>query len=253
MLERVIRKFLYWPEPVAREKPLPGYVGNAEEIWFRTSLGNEIHSLHWPAPPKRPTILFFHGNAQTVFEWALIRGELEPMRCGLLLVDYPGYGKSEGSPSEESLYSCGQAAFDWLTVTMGIAGNQIVIFGKSLGGGVACEVAQNKNILGLVLESTFRSIPSVAKKLLPMLPTAYMFKVERYESINKLKNIHAPLLVLHGDRDDLIPYEEGLALYEAANEPKAMYVIKGAGHSDVALTAGEDYGIRLHKWLDSIY
>ena len=252
MFDGLVKRFLYWPERIERDCPLPAYISGAREIWFNADDGNEIHSLYWPAAKDRPTILFFHGNAQTVFEWALIRHELQVMDCGLLLVDYPGYGKSSGKPSEESLYSCGHAAFKWLTGEGGLASEEIVIFGKSLGGGVTCEVARGKKLKGVVLESTFTSIPAVAKKLLPMLPINFIFKSERYESINKLPEISAPVLVVHGKRDDLIPLREGEALYEKANEPKELYLVGGAGHNDVAMVAGDEYGFRLRNWLDSL-
>ena len=165
MIDNLIRNFLYYPIVRDSQDKLPGYIRGADEVWMNSSDGNRIHALHWPAPAGRPTILFFHGNAQSVFEWALIVEEFESMECGLLLVDYPGYGKSTGSPSEAGLYASGQAAWNWLVSEAKIAPEFIVAFGKSLGGPVASKVAHDNRVMGLVLESTFMSIPAVAQRL----------------------------------------------------------------------------------------
>ncbi|MCZ7584283.1 MAG: alpha/beta hydrolase [Deltaproteobacteria bacterium] len=209
MFDTIVRRFLYYPTRLPRDAGPPSYARGAREVFFRAGDGNEIHALYWPAPEGRPTILFFHGNAQTVFEWALIHEELAPLECGLFLVDYPGYGKSTGEPSEASLYAAGQAALKHLTDGEKIDEARIVIFGKSLGGGVTAEVAKGRRVMGIVLESTFTSIPSVARLLLPMIPSDALLASERYESLKKLSEITVPVLVVHGDRDELIPVDEG--------------------------------------------
>jgi len=252
MMEGLVRKFLYYPTRIDPDAPLPYYIRGATEVWIDTPAGNRIHALHWPAPVARPTILFFHGNAQTVFEWALIREELAPLECGLLLPDYPGYGKSQGAPGEAANYDAAHGAWQWLSESAGVPAAKVVIFGKSLGGGVSTEIARGKTFKGLVLESTFTSIPSVMRQLLPFIPAGTLLKGELYESLNKLADIHAPLLVVHGTRDELIPVGEGKRLYEAANEPKQLYLVEGAGHNDVSMVAGETYGRTLRRWLDGL-
>lgn len=256
MIELMVRRFLYYPSRIPREAPLPPYCADAQEVWFETSRGDSIHGLYWPPAHDEPTILFFHGNAQTVFEWALIREELEAVRAGMLLIDYPGYGKSTGKPSEEALYAAGLSAWGFLQ-REGTAPGEIVIFGKSLGGGVATEVARDKRGPGrqpkaLVLESTFTSIPSVARVLLPLIPTDALFSRERYESISKLEAIHCPVMVIHGTEDRLIPADEGRALFEGASPPKELFLVEGAGHNNVAMVARKEYGRRLAQWLDSL-
>jgi len=251
MLESLVRAFLYHPTVLEPGTPLPPYVRGATEVWFEAADGNRIHGLHWPAPAGRPTILFLHGNAQSVFEWALISQELEPLKCGLLLIDYPGYGKSNGSPHEEGLYAAGRGALAWLTNEAGVLERQVVVFGKSLGGGVATEIAQDREVLGVVLESTFWSVLHVACWLLPMLPVGAILRSERYESIARVDRLRAPVLVIHRTRDELIPPAEGQALYEAAPDPKELYLVKGAGHNDVSWIAGSEYGDRLRRWLEA--
>jgi len=252
MLENLVRRFLYYPEPMDPDFPLPAYIQGAVEVWIDSADGNRIHGLYWAAPENRPTILFFHGNAQCVFEWALISEDFKPLECGLLLLDYPGYGKSSGRPTEESCYACGRAALAWLLESAETPERRIIIFGKSLGGGVAVELAQNRPVLGVVLESTFRSMAAVAHNLIPLIPKNAKFPTEQYDSMAKIKNIHAPILIIHGDRDMLIPPEEGRVLFDLANEPKQLYWVHGAGHNDVAIVAGEEYGHTIRKWLDQI-
>ncbi len=253
MFESIVRKFLYYPLVLRPDAPLPAYARDAREIFCEASDGNTIHGLYWPARSGRPTILFLHGNAQSVYEWALIREELEPLDCGLLLIDYPGYGKSSGRPREESLYAAGEAMLNWLLEEQSISENQLILFGKSLGGGVTTKLAPGRCLLGVVLESTFRSIPSVVDKLIPMLPADAVFKSERYASIERIDHITAPVLVVHGEEDELIPLAEGQALFEKANPPKDFYLVPGAGHNDVSMIAGAAYGKRLRQWLDSIF
>jgi uncharacterized protein len=252
MMESLVRRFLYYPEKIPVGEPLPHYIHGAAEVFFDTADGNRINALHWPAPPGRPTILFFHGNAQTVFEWAMIREELEPLECGLFLVDYPGYGKSSGEPSEQANYAAGHAAFEHLVKTAIVEPGQIIIFGKSLGGGISTEIAKGAKVRGVILESTFTSIPAIARRLLPMIPADAIFKSECYESASKIASIESPILVIYGERDDLIPVSEGKRLFELAREPKMLYLVPRAGHNDVAVSAGADYGRTLRAWIDGL-
>jgi pimeloyl-ACP methyl ester carboxylesterase len=252
MFEGLVRAFLYHPTVLPPEAPLPPYIRGAREVWLDAADGNRIHGLQWPAPPGRPTILFLHGNAQSVFEWGLISEELAPLECGLLLIDYPGYGKSSGSPNEAGLTAAGDVAIEWLGQVAGVPEYKVVVFGKSLGGGVASRIAQGRRLRGVVLESTFRSIPHVARRLLPMLPVGAVISSERYETIERIGGIRAPILVVHGTEDELIPVAEGKALFEAAPRPKELYLVEGAGHNDVSWTAGQDYARRLRQWLDGV-
>ena len=250
MLESLVKQFLYYPTVLAPDATLPYYAQGAQEILIDSADGNRIHALYWEAPAGRPTILFFHGNAQSVFEWALIKQEFENLECGLLLIDYPGYGKCSGAPSEAGLYAAGEVAATWLLSDQKIPAEKIVLFGKSLGGGVASKVALGNNFLGVVFESTFRSIPSVAKKLLPVLPANALLKSELYETEKRIQSIKMPILIIHGILDELIPVEEAKALYDLANDPKRIELIDNAGHNDVSFVAGERYGSLIRKWLE---
>ncbi len=252
MFESIVRQFLYHPTHLEPEAPLPSYARDAKECFFDTEDGNRVHALYWPAASQQPTIVFFHGNAQSVYEWALIREDFLTLNCGLLLVDYPGYGKSTGTPSESSLFSCGYATLDYAEKTLNLNENDIVLFGKSLGGAVVTEIAQNKRFRTVVLESTFTSIPSVARNLIPILPADAIFKSERYASIEKIPALQSPLLVIHGEKDDLIPVEEGKKLFERAETSKKLYLAPQAGHNDVSMMEGLRYATTIREWLDGL-
>lgn len=250
MTDDLERRFLYYPDRIPESAPPPRWVEGAREVWMTASDGVRLHGLWWPEPEGRPVVLFFHGNAQEVYSWSPVRDDLAKLACRLLLIDYHGYGKSGGRPSEKGLYADGRAALDWLKGE-GVAEGETVIFGKSLGGAVACEVARGRGPAGLVLESTFTSLAAVARNLFPFAPS-YAPHATTYDSINKLPEITCPVLVIHGDIDMLIPVEEGEALFEAAGEPKELFVVTGAGHNDVSMVAGDAYGRRMRGWLDRV-
>ncbi len=248
--EEILRRFLYYPTPTPSMLPPPVWAAGSREVWMRASDGTRLHALWWPQPAGAPVILFFHGNAQNNFAWALVRQDLEALGCRLLLPDYRGYGKSEGRPSEQGLYRDGQACLDWLAAE-GIQESEIILFGKSLGGGVACHLVPDRPFLGLVLESTFTSLANVASRLFPFAPAGAALP-EIYPSAEKVVRKACPLLVIHGTLDTLIPVAEGKALHRLAPEPKELFLVEGAGHNDVSLMAGSDYARHLATWLRSV-
>ncbi len=250
MLEDIASRYLYYPDPIPRDMPPPQWAAGAREVWINTEDGVRIHGLWWLAPEGRPTILFLHGNAQEVYSWSLVREDLAALECGMLLIDYRGYGKSEGEPGEAGLYADGRGALEWLR-REGIRAGETMVFGKSLGGAVACEIARGVDLKGLILESTFTSLASVARNLFPFA-RGYAPADTAYNSLTKLPEIQCGLMVIHGDADMLIPVGEGEALFEAAGEPKELLVVRGAGHNDVSMVAGSVYGQRIREWLDGL-
>jgi uncharacterized protein len=210
--------------------------------------GVRIHGLWWAEPSQGPVILFLHGNAQEVYSWSPVHMDLEATGCRLLLIDYHGYGKSGGEPHEAGLYLDGKAAMGWLE-GKGVGESEVIVFGKSLGGGVACDIAQGSRLKALVLESTFTSLAGVARKLFPFFPPGVPLG-EKYDSIGKIKGAHCPVMVIHGDADELIPVGEGMDLFNAAPEPKELFLVRGAGHNDVSMVAGPGYAHRITAFLD---
>jgi fermentation-respiration switch protein FrsA (DUF1100 family) len=243
-------KYLYYPDRIPQDLPPPRWAGNAEEVWMECEDGINIHGLWWPEPYEGPVILFLHGNAQEVYSWSLVHQELAPLGCRLLLIDYHGYGKSRGEPHEAGLYMDGRAAMAWLQ-GKGFGDGDIIIFGKSLGGGVACEIAQDRKLKALILESTFTSLASVARNLFPFLPLGIPLG-ERYDSAAKLPRARCPVIIIHGERDELIPVQEGMDLYRVAPEPKDLYLVAGASHNDVSILAGPEYTNHIASFLSGV-
>lgn len=251
MARELFESFLYYPDRIPREMPPPPWTPHgASEVWIDDEDGTRIHGLWWDEPADSDVILFLHGNAQEVYSWSLVREDLDPLGCRMLLIDYRGYGKSEGEPQEAGLYMDGSAALRWLR-SQGVSASNTIVFGKSLGGGVACEIARGQDLRALVLESTFTSLASVASSLFPFAREG-LGAEGAYDSISKLGEISSPVLVIHGDADMLIPFDEGERLFAAAGEPKELFVVRGAGHNDVSIVAGEAYAARIGRWLEDV-
>ena len=203
-----------------------------EDAWITTDDGVKIHG--WYVPCDRPVayVLFAHGNGGNLSHRADIMRELKN-RCQVasLFFDYRGYGRSEGSPNEAGILSDARAARKWLAQHARIAEKEIVLMGESLGGGVAVDLAAKDGARALILENTFTSLPDVAAKHYPFLPTRLLMR-NRLNSLDKIAHYHGPLLQFHGDGDTIIPYELGTQLHAAANEPKQFVTVPGADHND---------------------
>jgi len=192
-----------------------------------------IHGWWLPSTGAKSALLYFHGNAGNL-SW---RGKSvvklrDHLGVSVLIVDYPGYGKSQGRPSEHGCYECADTAYNWLVDHEGIAPENILIYGKSLGGGVAVDLARRKEHRALILVKTFTSATEVGGQMFPWLPVRWIMR-NRFASIDKIKDCKRPIFLAHGDIDEIIPYELGKKLYEAAGEPKQFMTMPGVRHNDV--------------------
>ncbi len=213
---------------------------NVEDIWFQSPDGTKLHGWFVPAPEATTTLLWFHGNAGNLSHRAENIQKLKSLGTNIFIFDYRGYGKSEGKPGANGLSKDSQAAYDWLVDSKNISPENIILFGRSLGGVFAAEVASNNHAAGLILESTFTSIRDMSREVMPLLPV-YPFLRATFDSEAILKNLTIPKLILHGTEDEIIPYRLGRALFNSAAEPKEFYDIKGSGHNDTYVTGGEAY------------
>jgi hypothetical protein len=203
-----------------------------EDAWFNAADGARLHGWYVPHEQPRAVILFCHGNAGNVALWADVPRLLhDRLGASVLLFDYRGFGRSEGKPSEAGVLADARAARHWLAGRAGIAENQIVLMGRSLGGAVAVDLAAADGARGLVLESTFTSLPDVAKTMYPLLPVRALMQTQ-LNSAAKIAAYHGPLLQSHGTADRLIPYPIGCRLFDAANQPKRFIPIPGGDHND---------------------
>ncbi|HLA84144.1 MAG TPA: alpha/beta hydrolase, partial [Thermoguttaceae bacterium] len=203
-----------------------------EDAFFTADDGVKIHGWYVPHTSPRAVILYCHGNAGNISHRAeLLRVLHDDVGASVLAFDYRGYGRSEGSPSESGILADARAARAWLARREGIAPGDAVLVGNSLGGAVAVDLAATDGAKGLVLESTFTSVPDMAAYHYPWLPVGWLLRT-RLNSLAKIGKYHGPLLAAHGDADTIVPYEHGRKLFEAANPPKNFIPLKGLDHND---------------------
>jgi uncharacterized protein len=174
------------------------------------------------------TILFLHGNAGSLANRIHKINHFKEMNVNFLLLSWRGFNGNKGKPTETGLYEDAHSAIKWLK-SIGVLEKNIIIYGESLGTGVAIEVAQNKNFGGIILESPFTSMIDAAKEKYPYLPVKFLLK-DKYESDKKIRNIKSPILIMHGKVDKLVPFYMGKKLYDLANEPKYFYFSEYDNH-----------------------
>jgi len=226
------------PEDALVYQPSGGWEGqidtpglNKQDVEIQTADGLALHGWYCPVEQPRAVLLFAHGNAGAVPDrWPRLRWLTERLGVSVLAFDYRGYGRSEGRPSEAGLIADARAARLKLAELAEVNQAEIVLYGRSLGGGVMAQLAAEEGARGLILESTFTSLPALANHKFPLSPPGRIMR-NRFESIHALPRYQGPLLMAHGDADTLIPLEMGRALYRVANEPKQFHSIPDAGHN----------------------
>lgn len=221
-----------------------------EEVRFDTQDGVALHGWFLPVADARATVLFLHGNAGNISHRLDSLAIFVQLGLQVLIIDYRGYGQSRGRPSEAGTYHDATAAWHFLTSTKGIAGGHIIVFGRSLGGAVAVELATRVRPAGLIVESSFTSVPDMAAKLYPLLPVRWLARLH-YRSLERIGRVQCPVLIMHSEHDEIIPFAHGRRLHEAAPEPKALFTMDG-GHNDGFLVSGERYRQALDDFVASL-
>ena len=225
-----------------------------EEVYFPAADGTQLHG--WFIPGRGDdTIVWFHGNAgnisNRVYNIMLMNAHLG---ANLFIFDYRGYGLSEGRPSERGVYSDGEGALEYLRSRDDIDHDRLVLFGRSLGGCVVAELAMQHRAKAVIIESSFTSVDAMSRHTRPVLsrfiPTRLLVR-SRFDSISKMPHIHSPLMIVHGDKDITVPIHMGRELFDAANEPKRFYEIKGATHDDTHMVGGKPYFTALREFIDN--
>jgi len=224
------RGFLYLPD---RQAYSPGDVGlsGIEEITIPTPDGEQLQSWYLPAKTGQPTILFFHGNGGSIAGRAERLAFYQAKGLGALFVSYRGYGKSTGTSTETGLVNDGLASYDWLE-QKNIAGGNIVVVGESLGAAVAVRLALQRPIRALVIEAPFTSTVDVGKSVYWWLPVSLLMK-DRFETIKIINQVKVPLLVIHGELDEITDVSQGRKVFEKANQPKTLKIIRGGTHNGI--------------------
>jgi hypothetical protein len=239
-------RFLFYPE---REHALrPNAMGLPyEDVQVTTSDGVKLHGWFLPHPAPRATVLFFHGNAGNISHRLPKARLLRDLGLHVFLLDYRGYGASEGRVTETGLYRDARAAHAALCSRADVESSRIVCFGESLGGAVAIELATRVPCRALIVESSFTSIPDLAGDL--FFPGVRYLVSARFDSLSRLPHLRVPILFIHGRDDDLIPFKHAERLLEAAHPPKELYAVPGAGHNDVYVVAGSRWAARIDGFL----
>jgi uncharacterized protein len=238
--------------PAASLEKSPRDVGlEFEDIFFTTHDGIRLHGWFVPHRDAKSTLVWFHGNAGNISHRVENLKLLhERVKTNIFIFDYRGYGRSEGQPSEEGTYLDGAAALDLIGKRIGDAsGKNTILFGRSLGAAVAAEMATRFSSQALILESPFISIPAMARVIFPYVPLGVFLRT-KYDVREKIKRIKAPLLVLHGDHDEIVPFEHGKIVFEAAPQPKKFFAITGAAHNDTYVVGGENYFRQIRQFID---
>jgi pimeloyl-ACP methyl ester carboxylesterase len=241
VLRPLLNALLYFPARELLAEPGVRF----DELMFSSGDGERLHGWWVPATGGPPLghVLLLHGNAGNIGDRVPHVELLAAAGFDVLAFDYRGYGRSTGRPDEQGTYRDARAALDALLRRDGVDPDRVIYLGESLGGAIALELALWHAPGGLVLQSTFTSIRDMARLHYPFIPRAAV--PDAYPSLRLVAGLRAPLLFLHGERDEIVPLMYGQALFDAAPEPKAMHVLRGVAHNDVLARAGRE-------WVDAI-
>ena len=229
----LIFAYLY-ADKVIFQPQLSSYRDNEQIIKLKTSDGEKISARFYENPDALHTILFSHGNAEDIGDLEFLMRQFQKNGFAVLTYDYRGYGTSEGTPSEEKVYRDADVAYDYLTGKLKIPPEKIVLYGRSLGGAAAIDLASRKKIGALIVESSFVSAFRVLTK-------TRLAPFDKFTSLKKIKNVNCPVLIIHGRRDRTIPFWHGENLFAEANEPKFSIWLDEADHNNVFTVAGKTY------------
>ncbi len=218
-------------QPTAELQGVPRDAGlTYRDVWMETSDGVKLHGWYVPAEDARATVLFCHGNAGNISHRLDTLAQWNRLGADVLIFDYRGYGQSEGKCSEDGTHRDATAAWEYLTGRCGLSPGRIIIHGRSLGGSVAAHLAARMTPAGLIVESSFTSIPDLGAQKFFFLPARWLCRFG-YDTVAAVQKARCPVMVIHSRGDDLIPFEHGRKIYESAPGPKRLVEISG-GHNE---------------------
>ncbi|HKS29249.1 MAG TPA: alpha/beta hydrolase [Pyrinomonadaceae bacterium] len=253
---RFERSVVFHPERYS-EGPQWKLPRGGEDIWFKGAGGERLHGWYvrasGPEAASRATVIYFHGNGGNISNIGWLGEALSARGFNVLLFDYRGYGRSEGSVRDErAIYEDAGAAYNYVVVERRVPPEQVVLYGQSLGTTAAADLASRQPCGAVILESGLSSASDMARLILPWVPTwIHRYGQNRFESARKLERVSAPVFVAHGGRDETIPVEQGYKLYNAAREPKRLLIIEEAGHNDLIGRGGKEYLNALAEFIKS--
>jgi fermentation-respiration switch protein FrsA (DUF1100 family) len=209
-----------------------------EDVAIRSEDGVMLHG--WLIPGNTPrTLLFFHGNAGNISHRLDSIRQFHQLGLSIFIIDYRGYGQSDGRPGEAGIYHDADGAWRYLTQDLGMAPDDIIVFGRSMGASAAAKLAAAKQPLALIVESSFTSVPDIAQELYPWLPARWLSRL-RHATRDYVADVGCPVLVVHSEDDEIVPFHHGEAIYAAANEPRTFLSLRG-GHNEAWLLDEVNY------------
>jgi len=220
-------RLIFLPRPSSYQK-------NGDFVKLQSNDKVQITGIYLPLPKAKYTILYSHGNAEDLGQILPRLRDLRDIGFSIFAYDYQGYGTSQGKPSVKGAYQDINTAYEYLTQKLGIPPNQIIVYGRSVGGGPSVDLASRQPVAGLVIESSFTTAFRVVTRI-PIYP------FDKFPNINKIKNVNCPVLVIHGNADRVIPFSHGQELFALTNQPKLSLWVNGAGHTNLLEVAGEEY------------
>lgn len=220
-----------------------------EDVSLTAKDGVSISGWFIPSQSSRAVVLFCHGNGGNISHRLQKIMVLNRLNLDVLIFDYRGYGKSKGRPSENGLYLDAEAVYDYLLNERKVPPRKIIGYGESLGGAVIAELALRRELGSIIMESSFTSVPDMAKTVAPFIP-GFVYK-SRFDSLSKIKNIGYPKLILHSTDDEVVPFEHGRRLFDNAEEPKEFIEMKG-GHNDTFLVSGDLFVSAIDSFIERL-
>ncbi len=245
--------FIFFPDSPGRlegdwhPRALP-----VQDVWLTSSGGTKLHAWWIPHDQAKVTFLAFHGNAANITNRAPVYEFLRDTPANVLALEYSGYGRSEGKPSEAALYRDADAAYQYLVNTKGIAPKTIISFGQSLGTAVAANLAAHREVGAVILEAPFPSASRIARQFFWFLPGISLLVHGQLDTAARLQQINVPILIVHCTQDPVIPFHFGQAVYNAARSPKDFLQINAACHEESSLVAPNQYRPTLQKFLSAL-
>ncbi len=236
-------KFIFYPEKLDTSYPFDEFP-DAEELFFEPTEGTKIHALHFKTQAPKSIVLYFHGNARALDDWGHRANHITKWGCDVFMADYRGFGKSKGKISEEAFHN--DALFLYKYLTRNYNACDIILYGCSLGSGVATKLAGKVNAKLLILETPYMSLQAVAQTKMPFLPVSYLLKYKFRNDLN-IKKVNCPIHIFHGTDDELIPYSQAVSLAALAGGANVLTTIPSGTHNN--LSTFQSYHTKLGELL----
>ncbi len=248
---RLYRWLIFHPYPYEPGTELPPPIDNSEvdEVYILLRSGKKIHGWYYKVANAAKVILFSHGNAGNLSSRNSILDLLTKTGASVFIYDYEGFGKSEGLPTIDGICDNGLVAYDYLVEQEGVKPNDIIVYGESLGTGVAMYLSAKRKVGGVILQSGFSSLRKIAHEIFPTLKAfpSFLFPTQQLDTLALAKQPHPPLLIIHGVHDQVVPYSHAERLYKEAIEPKQLLTLPHSAHNDICNTAPDEF---LHTVID---